>query len=106
MADTRLRSLERQASTGDIEAQAKLDRERIRVGERGVIPCEACKGRAIVTLKEAFGLGSGDRLGRCVRCDWTGFRLYRESVRLRVYCGDNAARKVLGPGGSFGLQPA
>lgn len=92
VSDSRIRSLERRSSAGDPEAQAKLEREWIRLEERGVIPCQELYKDP---LRHVEGVEDMESL-RCPLCNGTGFRLYRESVELRAYCGDKAARKVVG----------
>lgn len=81
MPDADLRSLERQAVGGDVEAEAALLRARERAGERCPVPC-----RRDLCVRST-----------CPDCQGIGRAPLRVGLELAAYCGDEASRLVLGP---------
>lgn len=91
MTDSRLRALERSASTGDPGARAALIAERL----RRAAPCGYCGGNLPIS-----GRGLYPERVRvagvipCSLCAGTGSP-YRARVELAAYCGDQSARATL-----------
>lgn len=119
MSDLRLRQAQRAAACGGVEERAAWLRERVRAGERGVVPCgDGCEG-GHVTLRQiarhefkvsftpigdqsplAPGVTRLDQDAEylCPACEGTGFAPFGVAVELAAYAGDEAAQKALGHG--------
>lgn len=95
MADRGLRQLERLASQGDTEAEVAWCQERIRIRERGPLPCKRCNGTG--RLRKSIRSPLAGDVG-CDDCDGTGLAPFSESLKLAAYCQSEVARRVsVGP---------
>lgn len=99
MADADLRSLERAALTGDLEAETRLLVARLRAAPE----CERCGGSGELWRSEDLhpALLPIRSLGACPSCAGTGSPM-RARVELAAYCKSASARAALGnPSRSF-----